>query len=422
MSGKTISEKILSSHSGNDVKAGDLTVASLDYIMGHDGSFPLAIEVMKEMGNEVPFNPIRVGLVIDHYTPSPNEKVSFLHQMMREYSKKYGCNLFEAGYGICHQIIPESGSVLPGSLVIGADSHTCTYGALNVFSTGIGSTELAAAVTTGKMWFKVPKTVKVNIVGELSPCVYSKDIILNIIKYFKSDGMNYKAVEFQGEGIENLSMDARFTISNMAVEMGAKAGLMLFDNKTEEWLRNKAKKEIKPVYPDKDALYERTVEFDISKIEPQISAPHSVENVMEVTEMEGLPVQQVNIGSCTNGRIEDLIIAAEILKGKFVDKNVRLLITPASRKIYHESLRMGLIDVFTEAGATIVPPSCGWCCGTCNGIPGNGENVVATSNRNFKGRMGNNKANIYLASPATAAVSAIYGKITDPRRREGALK
>lgn len=416
MSGKTISEKILSNHSGCDVKAGDIVVSNLDYIMGHDGTFPLAIEVMKEMGKEIPFNSQKIGLVIDHYTPSPNEKVSLLHQMMREYSNKYGCNIFESGNGICHQIIPESGHVLPGDLVIGADSHTCTYGALNAFATGVGSSELAAAVITGKMWFKVPETIKINISGRLPSQVYSKDITLNIIKHFKADGLNYKAVEFHGEGINNLSMDARFTISNMVVEMGAKAGLMLFDNKTKEWLCSKTQKELKPIFPDKDALYEDTVEFDISNIEPQVSVPHSVENVVSVAETEGIPVQQANIGSCTNGRIEDLIIAAEILKGKTISPNVRLLITPASKKIYYESLKGGLIDIFVEAGAVIIPPSCGWCCGTCNGIPGNGENIIATSNRNFKGRMGNNKANIYLASPATVAVSAIKGKITDPRR------
>lgn len=416
MSGKTISEKILSNHSGKDVKAGDIIVANVDYIMGHDGTFPLAIEVMREMGKEDPFNPKKIGLVIDHYTPSPNEKVSSLHQMMREYAGKYGCNLFESGNGICHQIIPESGHILPGDLVIGADSHTCTYGALNVFATGVGSSELAAAITTGKMWFKVPKTIKINAVGKLLPHVYSKDIVLNIIKHFKADGLNYKAVEFFGEGIEQLSIDARLTISNMVVEMGAKAGLMLSDIKTEEWFQSITKKELKPVHPDKDALYEDIVEFDVSSIEPLISVPHSVENVVSVTEAEGIPIQQANIGSCTNGRIEDLMIVAEILKGKTINPKVRLLITPASRNIYHECLKRGLIDIFVEAGATIIPPSCGWCCGTCNGIPSNGENVIATSNRNFKGRMGNNKANIYLASPATVAVSAINGMITDPRR------
>jgi 3-isopropylmalate/(R)-2-methylmalate dehydratase large subunit len=419
MSGKTISEKIFSKHCGRDVKAGDIIVANLDFIMGHDGSFPLAIEVMKEMGKEMPFNPRKIGVVIDHYTPSPNEKVSSLHNMMREYSKKYGCNLFETGNGICHQIIPESGNILPGDLVIGADSHTCTYGALNIFSTGVGSTELAVAITTGRMWFKVPSSIRIDIVGKLPPSVYPKDVILKIIGHFGSDGANYKAVEFHGEVIENFSVDARLTISNMAVEMGAKAGLMLADNKTLEWFKNRTKNIFEPVFPDGDALYENNLVLDVSDLEPIVSLPHSVENVVSVTKAEGIPIQQANIGSCTNGRIEDLKAAAYILKGKRVNPNVRLFITPASRAIYLESLKRGLIEVFTEAGATIVPPSCGWCCGTCNGIPSNGENVIATSNRNFKGRIGNNKAYIHLASPATVAASAIYGKITDPRRMEG---
>jgi 3-isopropylmalate/(R)-2-methylmalate dehydratase large subunit len=417
--GKTISEKIFSKNSGKDVKSGDIVIANLDYMMGHDGSFPLTIEVMKEMGREVPFDPKKVGIVIDHYTPSPNENVSLLHSMMRDYSLKYGCNLFETGKGICHQIIPESGHILPGDLVIGGDSHTCTYGAMNIFATGVGSTELAAAIVTGKLWFKVPQTIKVNIVGKLPSNVYSKDIILHIIGHFKSDGANYKAVEFHGDVIEDLSMDARFTISNMAVEMGAKAGLMNCDNKTKEWLKEKTQRSYHPISADNDAIYEKVVEFDISKLEPIISIPHNVDNSVSVAEVEGLPIQQANIGSCTNGRFEDLKIAADILKGKTVHPNVRLFITPASRSIYYECLKNGIIEIFTEAGATVIPPSCGWCCGTCNGIPSNGENVLATSNRNFKGRMGNNKANVYLASPATVAISSITGKITDPRRWEG---
>lgn len=418
MSGKTISEKILSIHSGKDAIAGDIIVANVDYIMGHDGSFPLAIEVMKKMGKETPFDPKKIGIVIDHYIPSPNEKVSSLHQLMRDYALKYGCNISEAGNGICHQIVPESGHVMPGNLVIGADSHTCTYGALNAFSTGVGSTELAVAITTGKMWFKVPETIKVNLTGSLSPCVYSKDIILNIIKYFKADGANYKAVEFHGEGINSISMDSRFTITNMVVEMGAKAGIMVADNKTEEWLNGKTQGVYEQVFPDEDAVYKDIVEFDISKIEPQIAVPHSVDNVVPVTKLEKTPIQQANIGSCTNGRIEDLIIAAKILEGKTIAPNVRLYVTPASKSIYLECVKMGLIEIFIEAGAVVVPPSCGWCCGACNGIPGDGDNAIATSNRNFKGRMGNNKANIYLASPATVAISAIKGEITDPRRME----
>jgi len=416
MSGKTISEKIISKNSNKDVKAGDFVIANLDYVMGNDGSFPLAIEVMKRMGKVVPFVPKKTGIVIDHYTPSPNENVSYLHSMMREYSLKYGCNLYEVGQGICHQVIPETGDILPGDLVIGGDSHTCTYGALNIFSTGVGSTELAVAITTGSIWLRVPQTIKIDVVGKLPDLVYSKDVILSIIGLLKTDGANYKAVEFYGEQIQEFSIDARFTISNMVVEMGAKAGLMLADDKTERWISEKTDRDFKSIYPDADANYEKKIELDISQLTPQVSKPHNVDYVVPINEVEGIPIQQATIGSCTNGRTEDLTIAANILKGRRVNSNVRLLITPASNNIYYNCIQKGLLDIFIEAGAIVIPPSCGWCCGACNGIPSDGDNVISTANRNFKGRMGNSKANIYLASPATVAASALKGMISDPRK------
>lgn len=419
MGGKTISEKILSIKSGKDVIAGDIVVSSIDYIMGHDGSFPLSIEVMEEIGNKTPFDPHKVGIVIDHYTPSPNEKVSKLHSMMREYSSRYGCNLYEVGEGICHQIIPESGKILPGNVVIGGDSHTCTYGALNIFATGVGSTDLAAAVIKGRTWFKVPSTIKVNLNGIIPKGVYAKDIILKVICELTAEGANYKAVEFHGDGVEQLSMDGRFTISNMVVEMGGKVGLMKADKKTIDWLKDKTNKSYVPVEPDADAVYERIMDIDLTRLDPQIAKPHAVDNVASITKLIGIPIQQATIGSCTNGRIEDLEIAAQILKDEKVHQNTRLFITPASRKIYLESLRKGLIEILVNAGAVILPPSCGWCCGSCNGIPSDGENVISTANRNFIGRMGNKNANIYLASPATVAASALVGKIADPREEVG---
>ncbi|MFA5104204.1 MAG: 3-isopropylmalate dehydratase large subunit [Candidatus Margulisiibacteriota bacterium] len=414
--GKTISEKILSSHSGKDAYAGEIVIADLDFMIGQDGTSGIAIDVFNKMDGKKVFDPSKIAIIIDHSSPSPNEGVSAIHKKIRDFSGASGINLFDIGCGVCHQITPEMGFVVPGNLVIGADSHTCTYGAINVFSTGIGSTDLAAGMISGKLWFKIPETIKFEIKGKWPKGVYSKDLILKIIGDIGADGATYMAAEFDGPAIEALSVDARFTISNMAIEMGAKAGLMKADKKTVEWVKNHSKKPFTPVESDKDAKFAKIVRIDVSCLSPQIAKPHTVDNVSPIEAVEGLKIQQGFIGTCTNGRLEDLEIAASILKGKKVDKNCRLILAAASKDIFLEAIKKGLVQTLIEAGGVFVTPGCGPCVGTHNGVPSDGEKVLSTANRNFKGRMGNNKAEIYLGSPATVAASVIEGKITDPRR------
>jgi 3-isopropylmalate/(R)-2-methylmalate dehydratase large subunit len=337
---------------------------------------------------------------------------------MRDFSGQYKTGLYDIGCGVCHQIIPESGRILPGDLVLGADSHTCTYGALGVFSTGVGSTDLAIALATGKNWFKVPETVKIVVKGKLQRGVSAKDIIIHIIGDIKADGATYKAVEFSGSAIDSLSMDGRFTICNMLVEMGAKAGFMPQDEKTISWIRERAgkNKKIKHIEADKGATYSAELEYDISKLKPQVSCPHNVDNVALAEKLKKVKIDQAFLGTCTNGRLEDLKAAARILKSRKVSPGVKFIIAPSSRDILLEALKLGIIDTFIKAGAVVVAPGCGPCVGTHNGIPADGEVVISTANRNFKGRMGNPNAFIYLASPATVAASAIEGRITDPSK------
>lgn len=413
--GQTIIEKILSAHSGKEAYAGEIVVARVDYVMGQDGTAPLAIRAFNDMGGKEVFDRERVAFVIDHSAPSPNEGVSALHKLMREFAREKGFRLYDIGDGVCHQLLPESGEVGPGSLVIGADSHTCTYGALNAFSTGVGSTDLAGGLISGRMWFKVPETIKFVCNGTLPPGVYSKDLVLYLIGDVTADGATYMAAEYVGEAITALSQEARFTIANMAIEMGAKAGLMEADDKTMAWLRRFTGKEFTPVFADPDAKYARVLEYDVSRLEPQVARPHRVDNVAPVSEVAGLPIQQAVIGTCTNGRLEDLRIAAGILGGRKIHRDVRLIVAPSSRRVFLDAMAEGIIQALVEAGAAVVTPGCGPCVGTHNGVPSDGETVISTANRNFKGRMGNSKAEIYLASPATVAASALTGKITDPR-------
>lgn len=413
--GKTIAEKILSLKSGLDAKANDIVVADLDFVMGQDGTSPLAIQAFREMDATRVFDPARVAMVIDHSSPSPLQGVSALHHQMRQFASEQGIGLYDIGEGVCHQLVPEQGHVVPGDLVIGADSHTCTYGAINVFSTGVGSTDLAAGIISGKLWFKVPETFKFIVNGKLPPGVYSKDLILYLIGDVTADGATYLAAEYVGSAINDLSVEARFTISNMAIEMGAKCGLMEADEKTTAWVKEHSGREFTPVSADADAVYARVKEYDVSDLEPQIACPHTVDNVTPVTKVAGTPIQQGVIGTCTNGRMEDLRIAASVLKGKKIAAGTRLVVAPASRRVFLEAIREGLIETFVEAGAAVVTPGCGPCVGTHNGVPSDGENVISTANRNFKGRMGNNKAFIYLGSPATVAASVLTGRITDPR-------
>ncbi len=414
--GKTISEKIMSLHSGKDVCAGEIVIADLDFMIGQDGTSGVAIDVFNKMEGKKVFDPSKIAIIIDHSSPSPNEGVSAIHKKIRDFSKAQGINLFDIGCGVCHQITPEMGFVVPGNLVIGADSHTCTYGAINVFSTGIGSTDLAAGMISGKLWFKVPETIKFEIFGKWPKGVYSKDLILKIIGDIGADGATYKAAEFDGPAIEALSVDARFTISNMAIEMGAKAGLMKADKKTAEWVKKHSEKSFSPIESDKDAVFARTVRIDVSELSPQIAKPHTVDNVSPIEAVEGLDIQQGFIGTCTNGRLEDLETAAAILKDKKVSRDCRLIVAPASKSIFVEAMKKGIIQTIMDAGGVFVTPGCGPCVGTHNGVPSDGEKVLSTANRNFKGRMGNNKAEIYLGSPAAVAASVINGKITDPRK------
>lgn len=413
--GKTIAEKILSANSGTDARANDIVVADLDFVMGQDGTSPLAINVYHEMEGKGVFNPAKIAMVVDHSSPSPLEGVSALHHKMREFTRDSGIKLYDIGEGVCHQLVPEQGHVVPGDLVIGADSHTCTYGAINAFSTGVGSTDLAAGIISGKLWFKVPETFKFICNGILPPGVYAKDLILYLIGDVTADGATYLAAEYVGDAISNLSVEARFTISNMAIEMGAKAGLMEADEKTFAWVKAHSPRSFTPVSADPDAVYAQIKEYDMSTLVPQVAKPHTVDNVSPINEVAGIPIQQCVIGTCTNGRLEDLGIAASILKGKHVHKDCRLIVAPASRTVLLDAMRAGYIEALVEAGAVMVTPGCGPCVGTHNGVPSDGENVISTANRNFKGRMGNNKAFIYLGSPATVAATALHACISDPR-------
>ena len=384
--------------------------------MGQDGTSPLAIKALERMGVDQVFDADKVALVMDHSSPSPIEGVSALHTMMREFGKKTGCTIYDVGEGVCHQLIPEKGHVVAGDLMVGCDSHTCTYGAINVFSTGVGSTDGAAAMAGGKLWFKVPETMKVVYGGKLQPGVFSKDLILYLAGQIGADGATYEAIEFSGPVIDDLSVEARMTMSNMAIEVGAKAGLMNADDKTIAWFDGRGEKVPAPQNADADAVYKTTLEYDASTIGPQIAKPHSVDNVSPIEEVEGTPIAEGVLGTCTNGRLEDFKIAASILKGRKIHPDVRFIVAPASRQILLDAIEAGYIQTLVEAGAALVTPGCGPCVGTHNGVPSKGENVISTANRNFKGRMGNSDAFIYLGSPATVAASVIEGKITDPRK------
>jgi 3-isopropylmalate/(R)-2-methylmalate dehydratase large subunit len=420
--GKTIAEKILSAHSKRDAYAGDIVIADVDFAMSQDGTSALAIDAIAQLGAEGVFDPDRVAMVMDHSCPSPLEGVSAIHAKMRAFGRQTGITIYDWGRGVCHQLVPESGKVVCGDLVIGCDSHTCTYGALNIFSTGVGSTDGAAAMVSGKLWFKVPETVKIVYEGFLPKGVYAKDMILALARRIGVDGATYQALEFYGRAIDEMSIEGRMTIANMAIEVGAKAGLMCADDKTLAFLAERAARNgsplartPQPVAPDEDAVYARTVTIDLNDLEPQIAKPHSVGAVVGVSELEGLPVAEGLLGTCTNGRLEDLAIAANLLADRAIHPDFRLVVAPASRDIYLDAMAAGYIQTLVRAGASVVTPGCGPCVGTHNGVPGDGENVISTANRNFKGRMGNSNAFIYLASPATVAASALNARITDPR-------
>lgn len=414
--GKTAAEKIVSAHVQGDVKAGDYVVADVDLAMIHDTTGPIAIRAFEEYGKEKVWDPSKMVIVLDHATPSPNERISGLHTLLRQFASSQGIRLFDGGEGVCHQLVAEKGLVVPGDLAVGADSHTCTYGALNVFSFGIGSTDMSGVMLTGKLWLRVPSTMKVDFHGAPPPGTYAKDLMLHLIGRIGSAGADYLALSFGGDTVRAMSISERMTLSNMAIECGAKVGLMEADEKTLAYLKGTGGRTPRPVWDDDDAEFASAMEIDVTSLPPQVSCPHSVDAVVPVTEVEGTEISQVYIGTCTNGRLDDLRIAAGILEGRKISPHCRLLVCPPSRKVLMDALAEGLIFKIVEAGGTILPPGCGPCPGTHQGIPGDGERVISTANRNFKGRMGNNKAEIYLASPATCAASALEGKIADPRK------
>jgi 3-isopropylmalate/(R)-2-methylmalate dehydratase large subunit len=413
--GMTMAEKILSNHAGRKVKAGEIVLADIDATMSHDANRPLAIDSFNQMGGEKIFDPKRVFMLMDHHFPAYGQADAASHNKMRKFCAEQGCTLYQ-GEGIAHVVMPEKGHVLPGELVIGTDSHTCTYGAMGAFSCGVGSTDMAVALRTGKLWFMVPETIRMNITGKLPPGVFPKDLILYLTASITADGATYQAVEFTGPVIESMSMDGRFTLSNMAVEMGAKAGLIPPDDITMEWVKPRAGRKFTPQRPDPDAVYAKVMEFDVSGLSPYVAKPHYVDNGVPIEEVCGIPIQQANLGSCTAARMDDLRIAASILRGRKISPKIRMLVIPSSREVLKSALREGLIETFVEAGCHIGSPSCGGCGGETFGALADDDVVISTANRNFKGRLGNPKAFIYLASPAAVAASALEGKIADPRK------
>jgi len=410
----TISQKIFSRASGSlkMVEPGEIVEASVDYAMSHDGTSVLAIKAFQEMGSEKVWDPGRVVIPFDHIVPANNETAATLQKEVRSWIREQGIsNFFDCGSGVCHQVFPEQGFALPGFLVVGADSHSCTYGALGAFGTGLGATDMAEVYSRGRLWFKVPKTLAVRISGRLLPFVSAKDIALKVIKDQGADGATYKTVEYIGPIIESMSISGRMTLCNLGVEMGAKAAIVPPDEKTVAWLQGRARQQYKPIHSDPNS-YDYEYEYDVTDLEPQVAVPFRVDNVRPVSELEGLEIDQVFIGTCTNGRLEDLAEAARIMQGKKV--KVRTLIIPASREVLLEALQKGIIETLAKAGAMIAPPGCGPCLGAHMGVLGEEEVCVSTSNRNFPGRMGKG-GKVYLASPATAAASALRGCMAVPR-------
>lgn len=414
MPGKTIAEKIFSDKSGSDARAGDMVVAKVDLAFAQDGTGPLAVRQIKKLGLDKVANPSSTIFFFDHAAPSPRKELSDDHMFMREFSGKTGAIVSEVGEGVCHQLVAEERAA-PGMLIVGADSHTCTAGAFGAFATGMGSTDVAVAMATGKTWFRVPESLRVVLKNAFGKGVYSKDLILHLIGDIGADGADYKALEFSGD-IKAIDMESRLTVSNMAVEAGAKAGLFPSDDITKAFLEERGRGELyREIAPDPDAEYEKTLEYDLAAIEPTVSKPHRVDNTALAKELSDVRVHQVVIGTCTNGRLSDLRVAADIIKSKNVAPGVRLIVIPASREIYLRAMGEGLLAVFVEAGGLVLPPGCGPCVGVHQGVLGKGEVVLSTQNRNFEGRMGNPEGFIYLSSPATAAASALTGRITDPR-------
>jgi 3-isopropylmalate/(R)-2-methylmalate dehydratase large subunit len=413
--GKTLSEKILSEKSGIDARAGDIVIAQVDLAFVQDTTGPLTVRQFKEIKHGTLASPRRTAIFLDHAIPSPNRQLSNDHQFLRRFAEETGCQIFEGGSGICHQLVAEK-LANPGDIIVGADSHTVTAGGLGAFATGMGSSDIAVVFALGKTWFRVPETFRISINGKFQKWVGAKDLVLHLIGVLGADGATYKALEFDGNTVANMTVSQRLTVANMAVEAGAKVGIFPSDNITRRYLAAQGRgSKYQALRPDDDAEYERAIELNASELEPMVAMPHAVDNVTPVKMLAGTKIDQVFIGTCTNGRIEDLAAAAAILKGKKRNPRVRLIVAPASQQVLSKAMRIGYIQILVNAGAMILPPGCAACLGVHQGILGDNEVCLSTANRNFKGRMGNPEASIYLASPATAAASALTGEITDPR-------
>ena len=413
--GKTLAEKILSARSGNNARAGDIVIAQVDLVFVQDTTGPLTVRQFQKSGLKKLAKPERTAVFIDHAVPSPTHTFSNDHLMLRRFAGETGAMLSDVGEGICHQLVAES-LARPGDVIVASDSHTVTAGGLGAFATGMGSSDVAVAMGLGKTWFRVPESIRIMVTGKFQKGVSAKDLILHLIGRLGADGATYKALEFGGDSIKEISMSQRFTIANMAVEAGAKVGVFPADELTRDYLSEQGRgTDYQPVFPDADAAYEQTMQIDLNNLEPTVAKPHTVDNVVLARELKGTKIQQVFIGTCTNGRLDDLEIAAEILKGKKRYSGTRLIVAPASRQVLMESLEKGYLQTLIAAGATVLPPGCGPCLGLHQGALGDEEACLSTSNRNFKGRMGNPRGFVYLGSPATAAATALAGEITDPR-------
>ncbi len=415
--GMTMTQKILAAHAGLDkVEAGQLIKCKLDMVLGNDVTTPVAINEFEKAGFTSVFDNTKISMVMDHFTPNKDIKSATNSLQCRTFAGKYNIkNYYDVGeMGIEHALLPEKGIVASGECIIGADSHTCTYGALGAFSTGVGSTDMCAGMATGEAWFKVPSAIKFNLTGKLNEYVMGKDVILHIIGMIGVDGALYKSMEFSGEGLKSLSMDDRLSMANMAIEAGAKNGIFAVDDITVEYQKGRVDREYKIYEADADAEYDAVYDIDLSKIKPTVSFPHLPENTKTTDECGEVKIDQVVIGSCTNGRLEDMAMAAKILKGRHVAKNVRCIVIPATQQVYLDCIKNGYMETFIEAGCAVSTPTCGPCLGGHMGILAKGERAVATTNRNFVGRMGHPESEVYLASPAVAAASAVTGKISDP--------
>ncbi len=419
--GYTISEKILAKHANlPSTRAGDVVICSIDFAMVTDTRASNTIKMINKIGSKDLVFAKNTAFVMDHYSPPPNLEAAEIHTQMRSFSQDAGIQLYDIGDGICHQVMPEDGHLTAGNLVVGTDTHSVSYGAFNAFGTGIEGTDVSAVMATGKLWFKVPETVKIILKGRLQPGVWAKDITLHLLGRFGAEGLNYKAIEYVGEAVAHMDIDDRMTLCNHAAELGVKAAILECDEKTVQWLKLHGAKIPEPVTADPDAQYSEVIEIDVSQLAPQVARKHSVDDIVAAQEVSTQKIQFALIGTCTNGRLDDIRQAASILKGKKIANGVRMIVTPASRKIYLDALREGLIEALTMAGASFEAAGCGTCVGITNHlVPGDGDTVISTANRNFKGRLSNANSDIWLGSAATVAASALTGFITDPRTVEG---